>query len=173
MSYAELSFQFAKEIATQLITLSSALIAVSVTFLKDFRSDNLKPLRISWGLYIAAIVCGVWTLMTLTGTLEGLSAPGKTFAAFADSTRVAAAAQIIFFIAGTISLVVFGWSHALERQAPGGGAAIIPPGRSGAAGCARRSSRSAPGGRSRRTARSLAMVTAIGVACWEVSCLER
>jgi hypothetical protein len=125
MTYAELSFQFAKEIATQLITLSSALIAVSVTFLKDFRADNLKPLRISWGLYIVTIVCGVWTLMTLTGTLEGLSAPGKTFTGFAGSTRAAALAQIVAFIAATISLVVFGWSHALERQATG--ADTAPP----------------------------------------------
>lgn len=87
MSNAELSFQFAKEIATQLITLSSALIGVSVTFLKDFRSDRLTPLRISWGLYIATIICGIWTLMTLTGTLEGLAASGKTFTGFAGSTR--------------------------------------------------------------------------------------
>ena len=90
MTYAELSFQFAKEIATQLITLSSALIGVSVTFLKDFRSDNLTPLRVSWGFYIATVICGVWTLMTLTGTLEGLAAPDKAFTGFAGSTRLAA-----------------------------------------------------------------------------------
>ena len=126
MSNAELSFQFAKEIATQLITLSSALIGVSVTFLKDFRSDRLTPLRISWGLYIATIICGIWTLMTLTGTLEGLAASGKTFTGFAGSTRLAALVQIICFIAATISLVVFGWSHALERHA--GGAAAAAPG---------------------------------------------
>jgi hypothetical protein len=127
MSYAELSFQFAKEIATQLITLSSALIGVSVTFLKDFRSENLRPLRIAWGLYIVTIICGVWTLMTLTGTLEGLSAPNQTFTGFYGSTRLAALAQIVSFVAATLSLVVFGWSHALERHTAGTGAAATPP----------------------------------------------
>ncbi|WP_375784629.1 hypothetical protein ACE10Z_33610 [Bradyrhizobium sp. Pha-3] len=116
MAYVELAFQFAKEVSTQLITISSALIGLSVTFVKDLKTDEPLWLRISWGLYIASIFFGVWHLMALTGALESLSAPGKTFESFKWPTRLPAIAQIVTFICGTICLIKFGWRHGLQRH---------------------------------------------------------
>src|SRR5262245_445195 len=86
MAYAELAFQFAKELSTQLITISSALIGVSVTFIKDLKTDEPRWLRISWGFYIVSIIFGVWHLMALTGALELLSAAGQTFDKHSNSS---------------------------------------------------------------------------------------
>ena len=66
--------------------------------------------------YIASVMFGVWHLMALTGALESLSAPGKTFDTFMWPTRLPAMAQIATFIAGTICLIIFGWKHGLKRN---------------------------------------------------------
>jgi hypothetical protein len=116
MAYGELAFQFAKEISTQLITISSALIGLSVTFVKDLKTDEPLWLRISWGCYIFSVMFGVWHLMALTGALESLSAPGKTFDTFGWPTRLPAIAQIVTFIGGTFCLIKFGWKHGLKRN---------------------------------------------------------
>ena len=116
MAYSELAFQFAKELSTQLITISSALIGVSVTFIKDLKTDEARWLRISSGLYIVGIVFGVWHLMALTGTLESLSAPGATFGTFKPNTQIPVGGQILSFVAGTIFLFVFAWKHWLKRD---------------------------------------------------------
>jgi len=117
MAYGELAFQFAKEVSTQLITLSSALIGLSVTFIKDFQSESPGWLRASWLLYIASIVFGVLALLTLTGTLETLALPASAFGGFYPSTRITAGAQIVSFVLGTVCLIVFGWRHGLKRHA--------------------------------------------------------
>lgn len=114
MAYEELAFQFAKEFSTQLITISSALIGVSVTFIKDSRTADFRWLKVSWIFYILTIGFGVWHLMALTGVLELLSAPGKTFATFPWATRFPAMAQILSFALGTIFLIAFGWKHGLK-----------------------------------------------------------
>src|SRR5262249_8830455 len=117
MAYGELAFQFAKEVSTQLITISSALIGLSVTFIKDFQTESPKWLRAGWLFYLASIVFGVMALMTLRGTLESLAPAGRTFDGFYTSTRLAAGAQVISFVAGTACLVVFGWRHGFKRHA--------------------------------------------------------
>jgi hypothetical protein len=116
MTYAELAFQFAKEVSTQLITISSALVGLSVTFVKDLTTDEPRWLRISWGFYILSIMFGVWHLMALTGALESLSAPGTTFDTFKWATRLPAMAQVGTFVIGTICLIIFGWKHSLRRN---------------------------------------------------------
>jgi|ERR1700728_1622731 len=69
----QLAFNFAKEIATQLITLSTGLLALSIAFTKDILQGVPKGkerrLKAAWGVLIVSIVCGVWTLSALTGTL--------------------------------------------------------------------------------------------------------
>lgn len=68
------SFDFAADIVKQLITLSTAIITLSVTFSKDIIGVNndfpVTLLAISWGLFIFSLFCGILTLMALTGTLQ-------------------------------------------------------------------------------------------------------
>ena len=112
---SDLAFQFAKEVSTQLITISSALIGLSVTFIKDFGPSGKSWLRASWLLYIVSIVFGVIALMALTGTIESLVASSTPFKSFSNSTRWAAGTQILSFVLGTGCLVIFGWRHSLKK----------------------------------------------------------
>ncbi len=118
MTSPDLAFQFAKEVSTQLITIASALIGISVTFIKDFTPSGKAWLRASWLVYVLSILFGIVTLMALTGMLESLAASGKSFDKFSLPTRLAAGIQIIAFALATICLVIFGWQHNLKRLPP-------------------------------------------------------
>jgi hypothetical protein len=117
-----LGFNFAKDLAVQLITLSTGLLALSATFTKEILKTISKSremlLRISWIVHVIAIVGGVWTLMALTGTLMPAApkAPGTPFQ-FGSNVRVPAGLQVILFLLGTILLlVVYGSGSAKPRE---------------------------------------------------------
>lgn len=68
------AFEFARDTTKQLITLSTGIIALTITFSKDV-IGNPSPfhrnlLVLSWLSFLLSVVLGVWTLLALTGTLE-------------------------------------------------------------------------------------------------------
>lgn len=66
------SFDFAADVAKQLITLATAIITVMITFSKDILGTNshyIAWLLSSWILFLLSIVFGIFTLMALTGVL--------------------------------------------------------------------------------------------------------
>lgn len=75
------SFDFAADITKQLITLSTAIITLTVTFSKDIVGvgDTLPKILLvwTWGIFILSIFFGILTLMALTGTLQPLSKEKK------------------------------------------------------------------------------------------------
>ena len=119
-----LGFNFAKDLAIQLITLSTGLLALSITFTKEIVKtlSNFKEifLRISWGFHMLSILFGVWTLMALTGTLMPLqpNAPGKPLQfQFGSNVRGPAAGQVALFLLGTLLLVfVYGSGPGKSRE---------------------------------------------------------
>jgi hypothetical protein len=68
------AFDFAADVTKQLITLSTAIITITITFSKDiinFADNSAKNyLLLAWILFIATVFFGIWTLMALTGTLQ-------------------------------------------------------------------------------------------------------
>ena len=67
----------ASTLTGQLITVSSGLLAFTVTFVEKFTPKNTEimaplPLKISWVCFAVSIVLGFWTLMAVTGTLENI-----------------------------------------------------------------------------------------------------
>lgn len=74
MDAKEKSFEFASDLTKQLITLSTAIITLTVTFSKDVFPAEAECYRgwmvAAWILYLFSIIFGIWTLMALTGTLE-------------------------------------------------------------------------------------------------------
>ena len=74
MNFREKSFDFAADVSKQLITLSTAIITVTITFSKDIlgggTDTNKYWLLAAWGMFVVTIFFGVWTLMALTGSLE-------------------------------------------------------------------------------------------------------
>lgn len=68
------AFDFAVDLTKQLITLSTVIITLTVTFSKDIigvvDNSNRYLLLISWIVFIFSILLGVLTLMALTGNLD-------------------------------------------------------------------------------------------------------
>ncbi|WP_348812925.1 hypothetical protein [Flavobacterium maritimum] len=68
------AFDFAADTTKQLITLATGIIALTITFSKDIigasQLSNSSLIFWSWGLFIFSIICGIWTLMALTGNLQ-------------------------------------------------------------------------------------------------------
>jgi hypothetical protein len=104
----ESAFSFAQEVTKQLITLSTAIIALTITFQKDVTSEAPKSahalLEIAWVLYIVSLAFGILTLMSLTSNLAG-SSPSIN----ATDTRIVSALQIIVFVAALGFTVAFGF----------------------------------------------------------------
>lgn len=106
----------AAEISKQLITLSTGIVALTITFAKDFlggaSQNKLRILYCSWSCYIITIVSAIWHLSAITGNLLHT----KNGVMQWDSTIIPAYLQLIAFLAGTILLVVF--AAKAKRRAP-------------------------------------------------------
>lgn len=68
------AFDFAVDLTKQLITLSTAIITLTVTFSKDIigavDNANRYLLLVSWIFFLVSILLGLLSLMALTGNLD-------------------------------------------------------------------------------------------------------
>lgn len=73
------AFEFAQDSVKQLMTLSTGIIGLTVTFSKDIFStpNNCQQSLLvnSWILFLISIFLGLWTLLALTGTLGKINDP--------------------------------------------------------------------------------------------------
>jgi hypothetical protein len=116
---AEMGFQSASDLAQQLLTLSTGILALSITFTKDIVKDATRSplwiLKVAWVLYLLSICCGIWTKMALTGTL--MPQQGTTIEqrlTFDSNVLTPAKLQIITFILGVTLIIVYG-ARSLRR----------------------------------------------------------
>ena len=108
------AFDFASDLAKQLITLSTGILALTITFTKEFVKDFevVRPrlLLVTWVSYLLAILMGIATLMSLTGSLANPTPSTPGIPEFLPGVFLFAGAQILAFLAGTISLISYAWS---------------------------------------------------------------
>lgn len=108
-------FEYAKALTELLISLSTGIIALSITFSKDiFNIETLKLKRNlvwTWIVYSASVAAGLCHQMFLTGALTA-SPPSLEIP---DSARLAGMIQQLFFITATIMIIRFG-SKSLKRR---------------------------------------------------------
>ena len=69
------SFDFAQELVKQIITLSSGITAITITFFKDFAGSDAPVaartlMSVSWIFYVLAVGFGILAMMALTGSLS-------------------------------------------------------------------------------------------------------
>src|SRR5215468_10416340 len=67
------AFDFAADATKQILTLSTGILALTITFAKDILGAPGHWSRLlgwSWILYLISILCGVWTLLALTGSFS-------------------------------------------------------------------------------------------------------
>src|SRR5271166_2016851 len=108
------AFDFASDTTKQLITLSTGVIALTITFAHDIVGYvGLGPrvvLVVAWFIYLLSIVCGAWTLLALTGTLEPTEGIDQAPAASirASNIVIPSMGQVITFLVATLLTIVFG-----------------------------------------------------------------
>jgi hypothetical protein len=104
------AFDFAQESSKQVISLSTGVIALSITFSKDFLQHVSSTARVfalwSWGAYLAAVLFGLWTLLALTGTLDAKA--GVPVSIRGWNVVLPASLQILAFVLGLVLSVIFG-----------------------------------------------------------------
>ena len=100
------AFDFAQELTKQVITLSTAVITVTISFFKDIFGATVPSLAkillaCGWGVFTLSIVFGVMTLMGMTGSLAtGISSIHGT------NARLPAILQhSLFVIALTLTVI--------------------------------------------------------------------
>lgn len=106
------AFDFAQEIAKQLISLATAVITVTLTFSHDFATHATGWIRelvpCSWGLLLFSIVAGIWTLMALTGNLQQLGPNSQPPSIRTRNVTFPAIVQILSFLFGMLLVILFG-----------------------------------------------------------------
>ncbi len=107
-------FEYAQTLVTQLITLATGIIALSITFVKDILKNNAQavtwPLMSAWIAYLLSICFGILTMMALTGSVFAITEnPGASNSVtYGPNIGRPALAQILTFLMGTILLIVYG-----------------------------------------------------------------
>jgi hypothetical protein len=106
MDREEKAFEFAQETIKQILTLSTGIIALTVTFLKDVlpKGTDTSLLEWAWGTYLGSILFGLIALMTLTGTLGDSSGDINR-----GGVRAVAGAQIVLFFVALLLTILFGF----------------------------------------------------------------
>jgi hypothetical protein len=109
------AFDFASDVTKQLIALATGVVALTISFLKDFASSapyGLKMcLAVGWFFFLVSIILGLWTMLALTGSLAPVTDPeGPAAAPSIRGTNVVvpSCAQIITFVFGLILTIIFG-----------------------------------------------------------------
>jgi hypothetical protein len=107
------AFDFASDSTKQLITLSTGVLALTITFNKDIVGGDPGQasliLFIAWVLYLLSIVCGIWTLLALTGNLEPTGAHRNTSPSIRTrNVTLPSLLQISAFLLATLLTVIFG-----------------------------------------------------------------
>ena len=105
----KLAIGLAKDLSVQLLTLSSALIGLTVVLSKDImRTHTKREMLLVFavlGAFLCSIACGLYALMRLTGSLAPVGMPAKLTL---DAARGGATWQIIAFGVATLLFTVYG-----------------------------------------------------------------
>ena len=93
------------ETTKQIITLSTGMIALTITFAEKFtpKAGDIVaslPLKVSWMAFGVTIAFGVWTLMAITGSVNAAMVKGDTPDADTPNIRIPAILMVVAFVVG-------------------------------------------------------------------------
>lgn len=100
------AFEYAKEAVTQLLSLATAVLALSLTFSKDLAANATRSerrlLHVSWLLLLLSILGGLMTLLSMAGVVR---LPQRTI----KDLRVTWLVQASAFLVALVLFAWFGW----------------------------------------------------------------
>lgn len=104
-------FDYAQDVTKQLLTLATAVVTITVTFLKDIAqqapADARTVLFIAWALFATSIIAGVATLQNLTGHVGSADEPASD-GIMTAGIRFFAIAQMMLFVLAIGGTIYFG-----------------------------------------------------------------
>jgi hypothetical protein len=110
--WTEKAFALIVEVTKQVIVLSTAVITLSITFMKDFvvtAHAGRTLLPTSWLAFLLSIVAGLWTLLATVGAQHKAAENSCTPDPYAKNMVGPAVVQLLAFAAGVLLTVVAGW----------------------------------------------------------------
>lgn len=117
---AKQAFTAASDWSKQILTLSTGILTVTVTFsdkiFGDLTDSEKGFLFVAWGLYLISIGGGIWVLTRLTGTLV---ADRQVVARDVYQSEKQAALQVWTFGAATVAIAIFGLLGVRNQPSPG------------------------------------------------------
>jgi hypothetical protein len=112
-------FASANDLAKQLITLATGILALSITFIKDVLKNNglvTWPLKTAWFIYLLSVVCGLWSMMAITGSIFAMAPNSTQSVTYGTNIAVPAFLQILAFLIATVFLIVYGAKMLRQRS---------------------------------------------------------
>ena len=107
------SFDYAIEVTKQLLTLGTAVLALTVTVGVDVgRGKHDSYLLTAWAAFFVSIICGIWTLFALMTEFAPPRGQEDDGLPSVRSSRVRGPSliQIVAFATGTAFLVLYGYA---------------------------------------------------------------
>lgn len=106
----QLGYEFARGLGEQLISLSTAIVALSATFTKDI-VKRIPPKRAhllgaAWCLYVVSVLFGIVHIMALTGELAPTTP--RELQGIGPFPRALALGQVMAFFAATFTILLYG-----------------------------------------------------------------
>jgi hypothetical protein len=105
------SFDFAADACKQILTFSTAILVLTVTFAKDTFLKDQKDvpwtLKVSWILFLLSIFGGIWTLLALTGELAATRGVERDI--WKPNVAIPATILVLSFWSGLVFMVLAGW----------------------------------------------------------------
>lgn len=105
------AFDFAQEASKQLISLATAIIALTITFLTDVVAEGEGAsglLKAAWVLFLISVLFGVVALLAMTGNLERPNEGGAP-TVYSPNIVLFAGGQVLTFVAGLVLTLAFGF----------------------------------------------------------------
>jgi hypothetical protein len=118
------AFSTVGDLTKQIITLSTGIIALTITFFKDFAGSGASSaarntMTLAWVLYTASIVFGLFTMMAVAGNQASRVNPPKKkdgtlkrqpadYTVYLNNVRIPGALQILSFFTGVVITIIAG-----------------------------------------------------------------
>lgn len=112
------AIDFAADIAKQMVTLSTGIVTITILFSKEIAFGRSWAVA-AWVVFLISTLAGLWTLMSLTGTLfeiaKGGAATGEPIK-LSLNVLVPARVQVFTFVLAILFTIGFVISSTTKRE---------------------------------------------------------
>ncbi len=103
---------FANSLSKELITLSIGILTITITFIRDIFKGNVHKYKfrisVAWTFFFLSIICGIWSMMALSGSLINIQEIPSIDSSIFISARLPAILQVLTFLTGILLVISYG-----------------------------------------------------------------